>query len=54
MIMWLENGHEFGLITNGLCRNPTLKECEDDTHILKIWTWESSETSKYLELNCKG
>jgi hypothetical protein len=24
------------------CRNPTLKECEDDTHTPEMGTWESS------------
>jgi hypothetical protein len=36
------------------CRNPTLKECEDDIHTLKMWTWESSGTPEYLELDCRG
>jgi hypothetical protein len=37
-----------------ICRNPTLKECEDDTHTLEMGTWESSRTLKNLELDCKG
>jgi hypothetical protein len=36
------------------CRNSTLKECEDDTHTPEMWTWESSETLKNLEFDCKG
>jgi len=24
------------------CGNPTLKECEDETHTLEMGTWESS------------
>jgi hypothetical protein len=31
-----------------------LKKCEDDTHTPEIGTWESSETPKNLELNCRG
>ncbi len=34
-----------------LCRNPTLKKCEDETHIPEMGTWESSETLKTLEFN---
>jgi hypothetical protein len=36
------------------CRNPTLKECEDDTHIPEMGTWESSETPKNSELDFRG
>jgi hypothetical protein len=36
------------------CRNPTLKECEDDTHTFEMGTWESSRTPKNLELDCRG
>jgi hypothetical protein len=37
-----------------MCRNPTLKECDDDTHIPEMGTWESSGTPKDSELNCRG
>jgi len=36
------------------CCNPTLRECEDETHTTKIGTWESSETFKTLEFNYRG
>jgi hypothetical protein len=36
------------------CRNPTLKECDDDIHILEMGTWESSATPKNSELDCRG
>jgi hypothetical protein len=36
------------------CRKPTLKVCEDDTHTPKMGTWESSETPKNAEYNCRG
>ncbi len=36
------------------CRNPTLKECEDETHIPEMGTWESSGTPKSSEFDCKG
>jgi hypothetical protein len=36
------------------CRNPTLKECEDETHIPKMGTWESSATPKTSKFDCKG
>ncbi len=36
------------------CRNPTLKECEDDTHTPKMKTWESSGTPENSELDCSG
>jgi hypothetical protein len=36
------------------CHNPTLKECEDETHTPKIGTWESSETLKISKFNCRG
>ncbi len=35
-------------------RNPTLRECEDETHTLKMGTWESSGTPKFSEFDCKG
>jgi hypothetical protein len=35
------------------CRNPTLRECEDETHTPKMGTWESSWTPKISEFNCK-
>jgi hypothetical protein len=35
------------------CRNPTLKECEDDTHIPEMGIWESSEIPENLELDYK-
>jgi hypothetical protein len=49
----------FGPISNvawhiKICRNPTLKECEDNIHTLKMGTWESSETLKNLEFDCRG
>jgi hypothetical protein len=33
---------------------PLLVECEDDTHILEMGTWESSGTPKILELDYRG
>jgi len=36
------------------CCNPTLKECEDETHPLEMKTWESSGTSETSEFDCKG
>jgi hypothetical protein len=33
------------------CRNPTLKECEDEIHTAKIGIWESSRTPKILEFD---
>jgi hypothetical protein len=36
------------------CCNPTLKECEDDTHTPEMGTWESFETPENSELDCKG
>jgi len=38
---------------NQTCHNPTLRECEDETHILKIGTWESFRTLKTLEFDCR-
>jgi hypothetical protein len=37
-----------------ICRNPTLKECEDDTHTPEMGTWESSETFENSKLDCRG
>jgi hypothetical protein len=34
--------------------NPTLKECEDDTHTHEMGTWDSPWTPKNLEFDCKG
>ncbi len=36
------------------CRNPTLKECEDDTHTLEMGTYEFSKTPENLELIRRG
>jgi len=36
------------------CCNPILKKCEDETHTPEMGSWESSETLKTLEFNCKG
>ncbi len=36
------------------CHNPTLKECEDETHAPEIGTWESSETPETSEFDCRG
>ncbi len=40
--------------SGGECRNPTLRECEDETHIPKVGTWESSGTPKTSQFNCRG
>jgi hypothetical protein len=37
-----------------MCRNPTLKECEDDTHTPEMGTWESSKTPENSKFDCKG
>jgi hypothetical protein len=36
------------------CRNPTLRECEDETHTPKIGTWESSRIPKTSKFNYRG
>jgi len=36
------------------CCNLTLREWEDETHIPKIGTWESSETLETSEFDCRG
>jgi len=36
------------------CHNPTLRECEDETHIPEMGTWESSGTPKISEFKCRG
>jgi hypothetical protein len=36
------------------CRNPTFRECEDETHIPEMGTWESFGTPESLEFNCNG
>jgi hypothetical protein len=35
-------------------RNPILRECEDETHIPEMGTWESSGTPETSEFNCRG
>jgi len=40
-------------IENGCC-NPTLRECEDETHTPKIGTREPFETPKTSKFDCKG
>jgi hypothetical protein len=36
------------------CRNPTLRDCEDETHTPKMGTWESFGTFKTFEFDRKG
>jgi hypothetical protein len=36
------------------CHNPTLRECEDETHTPEMGTWESSGTPESSEFDCKG
>jgi hypothetical protein len=36
------------------CHNPTLRECEDETHTPEMGTWESSGTPKISEYDCRG
>jgi hypothetical protein len=40
--------------SGGECRNPTLIECEDETHTPKMGTWESIKTPEISEFNCRG
>jgi hypothetical protein len=46
--------HLFFPIAQCLCRNPTLRECEDETHTPKIRTWESSETLEISKFDYRG
>jgi hypothetical protein len=39
---------------NVKCRNPTLRECEDETHTPEMGTWESSKTPDIFEFDCRG
>jgi hypothetical protein len=39
--------------SGGECRNPTLRECEDETHTPEIGTWESSGIPKISEFDCR-
>jgi hypothetical protein len=41
-------------VHNTKCRNPTLRECEDETHTPEIGTWESSETPKTSKFDCRS
>jgi len=36
------------------CRNPILRECEDEIHTPEIGTWESSGTLEISEFDCRG
>jgi hypothetical protein len=44
----------FATIKDVECRNPTLKECEDDMHTPEMGTWESSGTPKNSKFDCRG
>jgi len=37
-----------------LVATPLLEECEDDTHTPEMGAWESPETPKTLEFDCRG
>jgi hypothetical protein len=41
-------------IVDGRCRNPTLRECEDETHTPEMGTWESYGTLESSEFVYKG
>ncbi len=36
------------------CHNPTLGECEDETHTPEMGTWESSGTPKTSKFDCRN
>jgi hypothetical protein len=36
------------------CRNPTLRECEDETHTPEMRTWESTRILETSEFDCGG
>jgi hypothetical protein len=38
----------------GECRNPTLRECEDEIHTPKMGTWHSTVTLETSEFDYKG
>jgi hypothetical protein len=40
--------------SGGECHNPTLNECEDDTHTPEMRTWESFRTLENSESHCRG
>jgi hypothetical protein len=42
------------VVCSQLCRNPILKECEDETHTPKMGTWESFGTPETSEFDCRG
>ncbi len=44
--------HAQSLVHKLECHNPTLRECEDETHIPE--TWESTGTLETSEFDCKG
>jgi len=49
--VWKWNSHS----QNGdLCRNPTLVECEDETHTPEMGTWESFGTLETSKFDCRG
>jgi hypothetical protein len=43
-----------GVLADSCVTTPLLEECEDDTHTPEMGTWESSETLKTSELDCRG
>jgi len=50
MIIWFSCNY---IVACG-CRNPTLGECEDETHTFEMGTWESPGTPKTLEFDFRG
>jgi hypothetical protein len=44
----------FSIALQVTCRNPTLTECEDETHTPEMGIWESFWTLESLEFDCKG
>jgi len=43
-----------GSTKDNICRNPTLRECEDETHTPEMGIWESFGTPETSEFDCKG
>jgi len=42
------------VVVHHFSRNPTLRECEDETHTPEMGTWEFSGTPETLEFDCRG
>jgi len=54
MFSLLKSTNEQPYLEKQIVATPLLEKCEDDTHTLKMGTWECSRTPETSEFDCRG